>query len=472
MTKRNFQKGVFIAFAFMVFACKDPNMTDFAPSPQSYPEWEAASHGSQASPNYDAVFPKDKMQVLDIVVRKSDWDTLNARQKESYFGIEFGTPFNKITAKQSQLLNNSFTGSYIGNTAPRFVEAQLKFNNKTWRNVGLRYDGVLSLITNWANGIRKLPFLLEGNSFEGKYPDTKGQKIYGFKALSFEPGFGDTAMIANKISAEIFNDNGVACPRKAFYKVYIDYGEGRKYFGVYTASELAEDAFIKGAFGDNTGNIYQPFSTLKTFSKGFMVKKNNVQEANFADIETLVSVLNSTKRTTDKALWLAQLNKQLDVDRYLKWLAVNTAIRGDENHDEGYGLYTQSNLKMGIFPFQTAYCFRFPPVTTTQLPDTEITVDLGYTKVSDQYPLVKYLLAEPEYFAKYKQYVKVFNDTYFLTDKMTALVERNHALIAPAIAEEVAPFSQLKNTAQFTNGLSDMKNFITKQKALLVDFVK
>jgi spore coat protein H len=472
MIQKSIQKGVLMVFVLtLFFSCKDKDL-DFTPSPQNYPEWEANSHGSQASPNYEVVFPKDKIQTLDIVLRKSDWDSLNMRQKDSYYGVEFGTAFNRITAKQSQLLNNSFSGSFIGKTAPAFVEAQLKFNNKTWRNVGLRYDGVLPLITNWTSGIRKLPFLIEGNSFEGKYPDTKGQKIYGFKALSFDPGFNDTVMISNKISSEVFNDNGVPCPRKAFYKVYIDYGEGRKYFGVYTASELAEDAFVKGTFDNNNGNIYQPFSTLKTFSKGFMVKKNNVSEANFADIETLVSVLNSTKRTTDKALWLGQLNKQLDVEKYLKWLAINTAIRGDENHDEGYGLYTQSNLKMAIFPFQTTYCFRFPPTSMTQQPDTEITVDLGYTKASDQYPLVKYLLAEPDYFAKYKQYVKVFNDTYFLVDKMTALVERNHALIAPAIAEEIAPFSQLKNPTQFTSGLSDMKNFITKQKALLVDFVK
>jgi spore coat protein H len=471
MTKKHLPNLISLAFALLIFGCKDKDL-DFSPSTQAYPEWEASSHGNQVSPNYDLVFPKEKLQILDITLRKSTWDSLNAQQKDNYYGIEFGTAFNKVTAKQSQQINNSFTGSFIGKAVPAFVEAQLKFNNKTWRSVGLRYDGVLSLISNWTGGIRKLPFLIEPHALEAKFSDTKGQKIYGFNALSFEPGFNDTAMIGNKISSDIFNENGVPCPRKAFYKVYIDYGEGRKYFGVYTASELAEDTFVKGAFGSSESNIYQPFSTLKTFSKGFMVKKNNVGDANFADIETLVSVLNSPKRTTDKALWLAQLNKQLDVDKYLKWLAINTAIRGDENHDEGYGLYTQLNLKMAIFPFQTSYCFRFPPTSTTAQPDTEISVDLGYTKVSEQYPLVKYLLAEPEYFAKYKQYVKVFNDTYFLTDKMTALVERNHALIAPAIAEEVAPFSQLKNNAQFTNGLSDMKNFITKQKALLVDFVK
>jgi spore coat protein H len=471
MTKRHLQNLIFMAFALSLFSCKDKDL-DFTPSSQVYPEWEAASHGNSATPNYDIVFPKDKLQTLHIVLTKSTWDSLNVRQKDNYYGVEFGTAFNRVTAKQSQQINNSFTGGFIGKAAPAYVDAQLNFNNKTWKNVGLRYDGVISLISNWTSGIRKMPLMISGNALESQFPNTKGQKIYGFSALSLEPGFSDTAMIANKVSSDIFNDNGVPCPRKAFYKVYITYGEGRKYFGVYTVSELAEDNFTKVAFGGNDGNVYQPFSTLKTFSKGFMVKKNNISEANFADIETLVSVLNSPKRTTDKALWLAQLNKQLDVERYLKWLAINTAIRGDENHDEGYGFYTQSNLKMALFPFQTSYCFRFPPTTTTAQPDTEITVDLGYTKVSEQYPLVKYLLAEPEYFAKYKQNVKAFNDNYFLQDKMVALLERNHALIAPAIAEEIVPFSQLKNSLQFTNGLLDMKNFVTKQKANLVDFLK
>lgn len=473
MLRKNYTNAfLLLCCSILLINCSSSTEEVFTPSKDVYPEWEATSHGSQAKADYNLVLPKDQLNTIDLVISKADWDSLNLRQKDAYYGVDFGVAFNRITTKQNQQLNNSFSGAYIGKSAPAYVEAQLKFNGKTWKRVGLKYDGVLSLISNWTSGVRKLPFAVGMSAFASKYPETKGQKFYGFSGLTFDPGFNDTAMIANKTSADVFADNKVPTLQKAFYKVYIDNGDGRRYFGVYVASEWAEDQFPSKAYDNAGGNVYLPFSSLKTFVKGFMVKKNNLAEGNYADVETLISVLNSPLRTTNKILWLDRLNKHFDTDQYLKWLAINTAIRGDENHDEGYGLYTKANGRISIFNFQTTYCFRFPRPSTAQIADTEITVDLGYTKASDQYPLIKYLLAEPAYFAKYKAYVKEFNSSYFIPDKMNQLLDRNHNLIASAVAEESVPYSQLKNNGQFKNGLLDMKKFVTQQKVLLDEFVK
>ena len=44
----------------------------------------------------------------------------------------------------------------------------------------------------------------------------------------------------------------------AFYEVYIDYGEGAQYFGIFTAVEIVDDTLIESQFSDDSGNVYKP----------------------------------------------------------------------------------------------------------------------------------------------------------------------------------------------------------------------
>ncbi len=126
----------------------------------------------------------------------------------------------------------------------------------------------------------------------------------------------DTSYLREKVVADIFRDAGVVSSQTACYEVYVDYGEGSQYFGLYTAVEIVDDTVIKTQFTDDSGNVYKPEGTGAAFVQGTFKqetfeKQTNAKEADWGDIKSVFSALNSDLRTSDPAAWRAGLEKVL-----------------------------------------------------------------------------------------------------------------------------------------------------------------
>ncbi len=468
MKKKNLL--LFASLFMFLIACKD-KIESINPA-ISNPDWTTASH-QETTPNYAVAFPQDRVNTLEFTFRKTAWDSLTANLKKNYYGVEFGLGIRNLSTALNQKLSSTSTATYIGAAAPMYIDADVKFNGKSWQNVGFQYDGYLALFYSWVGGVAKMPFRLQTNKFETKYRATKNQNFYGFQHLTFSPGYDDISMIREKTGTDLFRENGIPTAQTAFYKIYVDYGEGKKYFGIYTMSEVLEDTMIKQQFGENTGNIYEPESNLKVFYKGAFTKKNNISAANYADAETLIAVLNSPRRKTNYAEWKQNFEKNFDIEPYIKWLAINNVIRGDENYDGNYHLYTLPSRKMTWIPTGFTSSFKFPATTTVN--NGSIQIDLGFTKVTDDYPLIKYIIDEPSYYVKYKKYIQDFNENYFTPAKMNAMLDKNQRMIAPFVtgAEmEVKPYTHLPKPSDFDKGIEDMKAFVVKQNQQVKDFLK
>ena len=126
--------------------------------------------------------------------------------------------------------------------------------------MGFRLKGNSTLGSTWRSGIYKLPFRLNFDKFEATEPTVKNQKFYGFKDLSFSPGVKDNSLIREKLASDVFRAAGIPSAQSAFYKVYIDFGEGLKYCGVYCGLELPDDNMVKQQLGEESGNLYKPES--------------------------------------------------------------------------------------------------------------------------------------------------------------------------------------------------------------------
>src|SRR3712207_7571114 len=48
-----------------------------------------------------------------------------------------------------------------------------------------------------------------------------------------------------KLMADVLRDAGIPAARTAFYRVFIDFGSGLRYCGVYTAVEVVENTMIQ-----------------------------------------------------------------------------------------------------------------------------------------------------------------------------------------------------------------------------------
>ncbi|MBF0224984.1 MAG: CotH kinase family protein [Desulfobacterales bacterium] len=118
----------------------------------------------------------------------------------------------------------------------------------------------------------------------------------------------------------------------AFYRVFIDYGEGSTYFGLYTMVEIPDNPMLQAQFKKKSGNLYKPTSNFVTYNESQFDKETNEDEADFSDIMAFFDALHTDRTDTDT--WKNGLESILDVKGFIRWLAVNTVI---QNWDT-YGL--------------------------------------------------------------------------------------------------------------------------------------
>ena len=144
---------------------------------------------------------------------------------------------------------------------PIYVPADVTFDGETFRHVGFRLKGNSSLVNTWRSGSEKLPFRLNIDNLEARFPEIRDQTFFGFPNLSFSNNALDSSYLRAKVVADLFREAGLPAPRTAFVQVYLDRGSGSSYFGLYTMVEVPDDPFLRLMFGSGEGNLYKPHST-------------------------------------------------------------------------------------------------------------------------------------------------------------------------------------------------------------------
>ena len=281
-------------------------------------DWTADTHSKDADANFTEIFPDDEVKRLDFVITEERWQIM-LNDMTSLYGT-FGQR------------SSPGGGSSFADEDPIFVPGEVFYEGKQWYKVGLRFKGNSSLQTSWQSGILKLSFKLDFDEFEDDYPQIKNQRFYGFKKLSLKNNFNDSSMLREKVATDVFRNAGLAASHTAFYTLYVDHGNGPEYFGLYTLVEEVDDTVVDTQFSSDDGNLYKPDGDAASFANGTFdedeyVKKNNEDEADFSDVQSLLTILHDGTRTSDPATWRSNLEEVFDTDIFLKYLAVNTVIQ-------------------------------------------------------------------------------------------------------------------------------------------------
>jgi hypothetical protein len=445
----------FLTMALLWFAlsCEEAEVTtdDGATS-----DWTETTHGSKVEPNYEEVFPQQQVNSIEITLTSSDWNAVQQNMK-SLYGFTFGS-------------GGAQTSGGFPDADPDYIPVSVKYKGKQWYKVGFRLKGNSTLNNSWRSGIYKLPFRLNMDRFEDEFPEFKNQRFYGFKELTMSPGANDNSLIREKAGADIFRMAGIPSSQTAFYKVYINFGAGVKYCGVYTMVEVVDDTMLKNQLGSKSGNIYKPESDFKTFVQSQFEKKNNEKEGDYTDVQATISILNSGLRTANPSQWRAELERVFNVTHFLKWLAVNTTMLNWDTYGKmahNYYLYNQSPGGLMWIPWDNNECMmnRGGPA-----------VPISLSTVGDNWPLIRNLIEDPVYKLKYKEYVQEFVITVFKEQAMSNLFTHYHELISPFVvgpAEfEIGKYTHLPNPAAFTNELTSLKQHVVNQNKAALEYLK
>lgn len=369
---------------------------------------------------------------------------------------------------------------------PAYVPVTVHYEGRTWSHVGMRYKGNSSLMMANVGRGGKLPFRLDFDQYENEFPATRNQRFFGFKKLTFSSNMGDDSQLREAFATEVFRDRGVPAARAAFYRVFVDTGAGPEYWGLFTMIEdPADGAMLDAQFGGRGGNLYKPDgrgADWTVFARDGFAKKTNKKPADFSDVESAIAALHAPQ--TDARAWRAGLEARFDVDLFLCWLAVNTAMQnwdvygtfahnyyvyGDPGQngrlrwipwDHNFSLGGFFGLPPGMAAGPPGGLFpggggprgaggAAPPVPfglpgpggppnfgPAMLPMMFGGNDVLHRQAGPQWPLIGRLLADEVYAARYRQFLQQALRGLFAPDAAARRLRELHALIAPAIVGE------------------------------------
>ena len=214
---------------------------------------------------------------------------------------------------------------------PVYIPADVTFDGETFTNVGFRFKGNSSLVNTWRAGNEKMPFRLNIDGLEARFPDSRDQTFFGFTNLSFSNNALDSSYLRAKVVTDLFSDADVPAPRTAFVRVYLDRGAGAIYLGLYTMIEVPDEPMLDRLFAADSGNLYKPHSTggrWTIFDKDDFPKKTNEFDEDWTDIQGAISALNAPR--DDRVSWRSRLDARFDISGFLRWLALNTIVANND----------------------------------------------------------------------------------------------------------------------------------------------
>jgi hypothetical protein len=471
-------RPVVLAAALVVSAAAWPQFrVDLQSAPQAPARprgWDARTHGDGATPDYARLFSLERVHELNIVISADNyrrmqedlleivpWAQFMGRGRSGAPPAAGAPPPGGAAPPGSGILGRGWN---LTTRDPEYVPVTVHHDGRVWTQVGMRFKGNFSLMmAALAPGNGKTSFRLNFDRYEDTHPEVSNQRFHGFKELTFSSNFGDDTQIREALANEIFRDRGVAAPRVAFYRISVDAGGGPEYWGLYTMVEdPADGAMLRSQFGRSSGNLYKPDGPGADWTKfdpaGFE-KKNNRTKPDYTDVAEAIAALHADGPS---AQWRANLEKRLDVDHFLRWLAVNQVVDNWDAYGRfahNYYLYADpgrggrlvwipwdNNFAFGGTPFGAMPIgFRGagpPPPAAPGQRGTPAGFMIGssddvlHERVGKEWPLISRLLADGTYRARYRAHLADALGGLYEADALRARAHAWHALIASAVARE------------------------------------
>jgi spore coat protein CotH len=416
-----------------------------------YSDWSESTHGSSTEPNYSVVFEQNKVLRFDIEISETNW---NAMQEDLEEHLGYSGP----------------GGNSFSKFDPVFVPASIKFNGLEWYNVGVRFKGNSSLQSAYQSGNNKLSLKLDFDEFEeymGEYTD---QRFYGFRQLNLNNNFDDPSLMREKVGADLFRQFGLASAQTAFCVVYIDYGQGSQYFGVYALVEEVDDTVLESQFSNGGGNLYKPDGDAASFANGTFDESEmevKTEGSDYSDVRSLYDIINSSDRTSNPEQWKSDLETVFNVDIFMKWLAANTTIQNWDTYGimtHNYYLYNNpANGKLTWIPWDNNEAF--------QEGKQGGALNLSLSEVGNSWPLIRYLKDVDEYNEMYENYLQQFIDEVFIPSEMVATYQSYEALLEEYAYAEEPGYSYIIYGSEFNNEVDELESHVSRRNANVASYL-
>ncbi len=291
-----------------------------------------------------SVFGLAKIHEFDLKFTATEWD----RMQKVAGGPGFFTP-KKTVAKEGEAPFEFHKSPGFGYEFP-WAHADLNANGKAYKNIGVRYKGNGSYVSS-ANALKR------NLKIEIDHYDTD-QRFHGYRTITLNAGAIDASRLRESLAYSVFRAAGVPAPRTAFARVTLTVADkyDKEYLGLYTFVEHVDKAFLKEHFKDNSGLLMKPErlrgidylgDDWSKYKPRYLPKRAPTPE----EAERIVAFAKLISKADD-ATFQKEVGTYLDVDNFLRFIAVTTMLPNTDSFlttGHNYFIYLHPKTKKLAF---------------------------------------------------------------------------------------------------------------------------
>jgi spore coat protein CotH len=283
----------------------------------------------------NSIFGPTKLHRVHVSFSKGEWDVL---QKSGIRGSP-GTRGEDYTLSDGRIVH---LGGGFGLAFP-WVHADLLLNGVELKDAGLRYKGNNSFVPPTADKPFSTNLKVKTDLFGGK------ADWNGVETLNFNFGARDPSLMREALAYAIFREAGVPASRTAYAEITFTVPglhENAK-AGVFTVVENVNKQFLKRTLPPGTGLLMKPEGTrggilsLGPSWASYLPVYRPEREATPHEQQRVIEFAGLVSQP-EVALFREKIGTYLDVDEFLRFVAVNLFIVNGDSYISGnhnYYLY-------------------------------------------------------------------------------------------------------------------------------------
>jgi hypothetical protein len=352
----------------------------------------------------DRIFGLTKLHQIKIALTQPEWNVLQTSAARSNTGLN-GSDY---TLPDGRLVH---IGSGFGGYFP-WVRANFQVDGAEFKDVGLRYKGNLSFSQSSAAAPLFANFKLKID-LHGTKGTWDGQRTFNFQA-----GVVDQSKMREAIAFAIFRAAGVPASRTAYAELYFTVPELYKETkaGLFTIIEDVNKRFLERVLPPGTGLLMKPeglrggIQNLGDTWAQYSTRLRPDRDATPHEQQRVMEFAQLISQS-DVNVFRSRIGSYLDVDEFLRYIAVNALIGNWDSYLGG-----GHNFYLYLDPADDR--FRFIPwdedlAMGARMNSNQNDIMRPYT--GDQ-PLIYWVLNDPAMTDRYRAIVKeivakIFNKT-------------------------------------------------------------
>ncbi len=328
----------------------------------------------------------------------------------------------------------------------QYVDSTVVVDGERFSHVGLRAKG-----NNSKNLIHRYGHSRYSLKIEFDHYDS-GLTYHGLDKLSLNSSFQDNSYLKDFMTYDMMRFMGVPTPLCSYVWVTVNGAD----WGLFTATEEPEVAFLRRNFGSNHGLLYKPDYKRREDENNDVALIHTSDDP--ADYDNIFREAKVDASATDKARLIAalktlstgeNLEQVVDVDEVLRYFTVQVFVVNLDSYlgptGHNYFLYEEDGV-LSMVPWDYNLAYATYPLGMPE-PVNDSTMFINYPidtpapgSVMLRRPMFHQVMLHDEYFAQYHSHFDRLISEYFESGQAQRKIADTLGLIGPYVEKDPTKF--------------------------------